>query len=68
MNKFKVKAYTVEFYEDEVEAENEEEAKEKFMEKWENAEISNDETQFFFDDEDGFDILNNIFLDENSQD
>ena len=60
MDRFRVKAYTVEYYEGEVEADSEEEAKEKFIEKWENAEIANDETQFFFDDEEGFEVLGSL--------
>jgi hypothetical protein len=60
MDKFKVRAYTIELYEDEVEAENEEDAKEKFMEKWENAEIVNEDTHFFFDDEEGFEVIDGI--------
>lgn len=65
---FNVKAYTVELYEDKIEAASEEEAQDKLIEKWENQEIESEETQFIFEDNEGFDVLEGLFVEEDSED
>jgi len=62
MEKFKLKACTIDYFESEIEAENLEAAKKKFEEKWEAGDIQNPEgTALFFSDEEGFDELNEIY-------
>lgn len=52
MPKFTIRAYATDFYEKEIEAETEEEAKRVFQEQWEKGEITSDQTDFSFEDED----------------
>jgi hypothetical protein len=49
MEKFKIKAYVVDEYEDELEADSVEEAQEKMLEKIENSELETRDGTIFFD-------------------
>jgi len=63
--KFKLKAIAVDFYEDEIEAKDEEEAKLIMKDKFENAELfSETGTDLFFDGEEEFEALNEMFIEE----
>jgi hypothetical protein len=59
MEKFKIRAYAVDYYEEEIEAESKEKAKEIFLENQDKGEFEYEEMIFFEQDE-GFDILNEL--------
>lgn len=62
---FQLKSIAVDFYEDEIEAKDEEEAKKIMKKKFENGELSSDMgTDLFFEGEEEFDALNEMFLEE----
>lgn len=58
--KFKIKAYSVDSYESEIEANSEEEAKEKLASEWENSEIEPKDSWIFLENEDGFDLVDSL--------
>lgn len=64
MEKFKIKAYSISTYEDEIEAETKEEAEDIFTEKWENVELEAEEEQIFLETDEGFETLKEIFSSE----
>ncbi len=68
MAKFKVKAYSVDLYEQEVEAKTEEDAQDKLLEKIENAEIAPEEGTVFFSDDESFSILAELVSDDECDD
>lgn len=57
MSKFKIKAFVVEEYNEEIEAENEEKAKEFFEKRWSQREIESEEAILFFEGDEGFEII-----------
>lgn len=62
--KFKLNAIAVDFFEEEIEAENEEQAKLLMREKFEEGEISSNKgTDLFFEGEEEFEALNEMFID-----
>lgn len=52
MPKFTIRAYATDYYEKEIEAETEEQAKQAFQDQWENGSVTADQTDFSFEDED----------------
>ena len=67
MEKFKVKAYSVEYFETEIEANSKEEAEDKLVDKWENSEIESEGAEFLFEDTEGFDIINDLFVEDTEE-
>jgi len=63
MAKFKLQAYSVDLYEDEIEAESAEKAQDVFMEKIENGDVAPEEGNVFFEGEDGFELLSELVAD-----
>ena len=61
MPKFKIKAYSIDFFEKEIEAENQEKAEEKFQAEWENSDIESQESQLFLQQDEGFEVINEIY-------
>jgi hypothetical protein len=62
--KFKLKAYTIQSYDCEIEAENEEKAKDKFMEEGEKGNLESEEIQVLFNDKDGYEAIDSVFSEE----
>lgn len=64
--KFKVKTFVLEEIEKEIEANNKEDAEEKFCDLYEEGEIEPEEGILFFENDEGFDVLKGL-LSENEE-
>ena len=62
--KFKLKAYTIQSYDCEIEAENADKAKEKFIEEGEKGNLESEEVQILFSDEEGYEAIDSVFSEE----
>lgn len=68
MAKFKINSLTVDYYEEEIEAVNEDKAKEIFEEKLEEGELEPKEGYVFHDSDEEFDAIDSIVrIEDNSE-
>jgi len=61
MTKFKIKLYSVDYYEDEVEASSEEEAQDKLMDNIEEDKLEAKDGVLLFNGDEGFEVFEEMF-------
>jgi hypothetical protein len=64
MTTYKINSWVLEHFEEEIEANSEDEAKDKFEESYENGELESDEGYVFFEDEGEYDMVETIISEE----